>query len=281
MKLRILHRTEYRYAQAVRNNINELHLTPLNTPRQKLGLHLIKILPAVRLQKYQDLYRNTVHRFEIEAPHSELVIDASSIVETKPTPITEIPINLPLSSVRQPEFQESFQPYLQPDGPIIITPEIWRQAIDVENERHDIFSVVIGLMEKVHQLCTYVPKATHIGTTTEEFFAKPQGVCQDYAHLLLAFCRALQLPARYVCGYVFDAKRGEVIGSHASHAWCEIWIPTYGWLGVDPTNKKVIHEAYVASAVGRDYRDATPITGNYWGSGDREMRVTVHVETHK
>ncbi len=281
MKLRILHRTEYRYALPVRNNVNELHVTPLTNHRQKLGLHLVRVLPAIRLQKYHDLYRNTVHRFEIEAPHQELVIDVSSIVETKPTPITDIPLDLSLHSVRHPDVQESFQPYLQPDGPIIITPEIWRAAVDVENDRQDLFSVVVGLMEKVHSLCKYVPKTTHIGTTTEEFFAKPQGVCQDYAHLLLAFCRALRLPARYVCGYVFDAKRGEVIGSHASHAWCEIWIPTYGWLGVDPTNKKIIHEAYVASAVGRDYRDVTPISGSYWGSGDREMRVTVHVETYK
>ena len=99
------------------------------------------------------------------------------------------------------------------------------------------------------------------------------------AHLLLAMARAIALPARYVCGYVFDAKRGDVIGSHASHAWCELWVPGYGWLGVDPTNKRVVHEAYVASAVGRDYRDATPVSGTYWGSGDREMRVTVHVES--
>ena len=77
---------------------------------------------------------------------------------------------------------------------------------------------------------------------------------------------------------MYDAKRGDVIGSHASHAWAEMWIPGYGWLGVDPTNKKVIHEAYVASSVGRDYRDATPVSGSYWGGGDREMRVTVHVE---
>jgi transglutaminase-like putative cysteine protease len=138
--------------------------------------------------------------------------------------------------------------------------------------------VIIGLMDFIHGTCRYVPGATHIGTHTEEFFAKPQGVCQDYAHLLLALCRSIGIPARYVCGYVYDAKRGDVIGSHASHAWAEVWIPGYGWLGVDPTNKKVIHEAYVASAVGRDYRDATPVSGSYWGGGDREMRVTVHVE---
>lgn len=278
MKLRILHRTEYRYALPVRNNTNELRVTPLTTHRQKLGLHVVRVVPAVRMRRYPDLYRNSVHLFEVEEPHKDLVIDVSSMVETLATPISAIPTDVSLSRVRNEEIIETFQTFLQPDGPIRITPDIWRAAVDVENDRRDVFSVILGLMELIHTTCRYVPGATHIGTTTEEFFAQPQGVCQDYAHLLLALCRAIGIPARYVCGYVYDAKRGDVIGSHASHAWCEIWIPDYGWLGVDPTNKKVIHEAYVASAVGRDYRDATPVSGSYWGGGDREMRVTVHVE---
>jgi transglutaminase-like putative cysteine protease len=279
MKLRILHRTEYRYALPVRNNCNELRVTPLATPRQKPGLHLVKVLPAVRLSRYPDLYRNTVHRFEVEEPHKELVVDVSSVVETFPTPLSAVPTDVPIAAVRREEVIEAFQPFLLSDGPIRITPAIWRAAVDVEKERTDLFSVLIGLMDYVHGSCRYVPGATHIGTHTEEFFANPQGVCQDYAHLLMALCRSIGIPARYVCGYVFDAKRGDVIGSHASHAWCEAWIPGYGWLGADPTNKKIVHEAYVASAIGRDYRDATPISGSYWGGGDREMRVTVHVES--
>ena len=278
MKLHILHRTEYRYSSPVRNNHNELRVTPLTSHRQKLGLHLVRILPAVRLRRYPDLYRNTIHLFEVEEMHKELIIDVSSMVETLPTPPSAIPRDCPLSAVKVPEIVESFQPYLLSDGPIRITPEIWRAAVDVLTEKGDVFSVILGLMDFIHQKCKYVPGATHIGTTTVEFFANPQGVCQDYAHLLLALCRAIGIPGRYICGYVYDAKRGDVIGSHASHAWCEVWVPGYGWLGVDPTNKTIIHEAYVASAVGRDYRDATPISGSYWGSGDREMRVTVHVE---
>ncbi|NBV55382.1 MAG: transglutaminase family protein [Verrucomicrobia bacterium] len=279
MKLRILHRTEYRYALPVRNNVNELRVTPLNNPRQKLGLHLVRVLPAVRMHRYPDLYRNPVHRFEIEEAHKDLVIDVSSVVETLPTPVAGVPTDIPLAVLQDPEIVESFQPYLQSDGPVQVTPEIWRAAVDVERERRDVFSTILGLMEYVHATSKYTPGATHIGTTTPEFFADRRGVCQDYAHLLLALARAIALPARYVCGYVYDAKRGDVIGSHASHAWCEFWVPGYGWLGVDPTNKRLINEAYVASAVGRDYRDATPVSGTYWGSGDREMRVTVHVES--
>jgi transglutaminase-like putative cysteine protease len=279
MKLRILHRTEYRYALPVRNNNNELRVTPLDNLRQRTILHLVRVLPAIKMRRYNDLYRNNVSFFEVEEAHKELVIDVSSVVETRPTNIEEIPQESPLSGLLQPEVLESFQPYLQSDGPVQITPQIWRSAIDARAEKKDVYSVVIAIMDFVHQTCKYVPGVTHVATTTEEFFAKPHGVCQDFTHLMLALCRAIGIPARYICGYVYDAKRGDVLGSHASHAWCEAWIPGYGWLGLDPTNKRIVNETYVASALGRDFRDATPIRGSYWGTGDREMRVTVHVET--
>ena len=193
MKLRILHRTEYRYALPVRNNVNELRVTPLNNPRQKLGLHLVRVLPAVRMHRYPDLYRNPVHRFEIEEPHKDLVIDVSSIVETLPTPVAGVPTDVPLGALKDPEIVESFQPYLQSDGPVQVTPEIWRAAVDIEQERQDVFSTVLGLMEYVHATSKYVPGATHIGTTTLEFFADRRGVCQDYAHLLLSLARAIEI----------------------------------------------------------------------------------------
>ena len=139
MKLRILHRTEYRYALPVRNNTNELRVTPLTNLRQKLGLHLVLVLPAVRMRRYPDLYRNPVHLFEVEETHRELVIDVSSIVETVATPVAAIPTDVPIAAVRSEEVIESFQPYLLSDGPVRITPEIWRAAVDVEKDRGDLF----------------------------------------------------------------------------------------------------------------------------------------------
>ena len=279
MKLKISHRTEYRYAMPVKNNNNELRVTPIDNQRQRTILHLVRVLPAIKMRKYHDLYRNTVSFFEVEEVHKELVIDVSSVVETKPTPVNLIPKDCPLSSLLLPEITESFQPYLQSDGPVKIIPQIWRMAVDARAEKKDIFSVVMALMEKVHAHCKYVSGVTNVNTTTEEFFANPRGVCQDFTHLFMAACRSIGIPSRYICGYVFDAKRGEILGSHASHAWSEVWIPGFGWLGLDPTNKRIVDDNYVASALGRDFRDATPIRGSYWGTGDREMRVTVHIET--
>lgn len=279
MKLRILHRTEYRYSMPVKNNNNELRVTPIDNQRQRTILHLVRVLPAIKMRKYHDLYRNTVSFFEIEEVHKELVIDVTSVVETQPLPLHAIPTDCPLSALLLPDIAESFQPYLLSDGPIKITPQIWRMAVDIRAEKKDLYSVIVALMEKVHGLCQYVPNVTHVNTSTEEFFTDPRGVCQDFTHLFMAMCRSIGIPARYVCGYVFDAKRGVVLGGHASHAWSEVWIPGFGWLGLDSTNKRIVDESYVSTALGRDFRDATPIRGSYWGTGDREMRVTVHVES--
>jgi len=278
MKLRVTHRTEYRYALPVHGNTNELRVTPLTNRRQKHLMHVIRVVPATRLERYHDLHRNPVHRFEVEEPHTALTIEAVSLVETLPGPSGLLADDPAKALLGDESLRESFQPYLLPDGPVLITPQIWRAAIDIEQSSRGIHTMAMELMRTVHAGSTYAPGATHIGTTTEEFFNHRKGVCQDYAHLLLALCRAVGLPARYVCGYVYDARRGEIIGGHASHAWCEVWLPGQGWLGLDPTNGKPVTDAYVAAAVGRDYRDATPVSGSYWGSGDREMRITVHLE---
>jgi transglutaminase-like putative cysteine protease len=96
---------------------------------------------------------------------------------------------------------------------------------------------------------------------------------------MLALCRSVQLPARYVSGYVYDAKRKDILGSHASHAWVEVWIPGMGWHGLDPTNNCLTHAHYTVVAIGRDYQDIAPVRGCFVGGGDqRQMRVSVHIE---
>jgi hypothetical protein len=95
---------------------------------------------------------------------------------------------------------------------------------------------------------------------------------------MLALCRSVQLPARYVSGYVYDSKRKELRGAHASHAWVEVWVPGHGWHGLDPTNDCLTREHYVVVAVGREYEDIAPVRGSFWGAGDREMFVSVHLE---
>jgi transglutaminase-like putative cysteine protease len=133
-------------------------------------------------------------------------------------------------------------------------------------------------MKFVHGRSTYKSGVTTVGTTSEQFFANPTGVCQDYTHLMIALCRALKIPARYVSGYLFEASPGQMRGAQASHAWCEVLMPGHGWHGMDPTNDRLVDEHYIALATGRDYDDVAPVKGTFFGGGHRQMNVVVTVE---
>lgn len=159
-----------------------------------------------------------------------------------------------------------------------VTPEIWRAAVDARGESDDVFIVTRTIMEHLHKICKYVPGASSVTTTSAEFFTDTRGVCQDFAHLMLAMCRSLGIPARYVSGYLYDPTRREMRGAHASHAWCEVFIPGRGWFGFDPTNKRLADDHYIILAVGRDYDDVAPVKGTFLGSGSRTMSVLVHIQ---
>jgi transglutaminase-like putative cysteine protease len=133
------------------------------------------------------------------------------------------------------EEKERLQPFLQSGGVVQITPEIWRAAVDERAACTDVFGLAKALMGYVYRTSRYVAGVTDVHTSTERFFHAREGVCQDFSHLMLALCRSVQLPARYVSGYVYDSKRKELRGAHASHAWVEVWVPGHGWHGLDPT----------------------------------------------
>lgn len=278
MKLRIIHLTEYQYVSTVSSNSNELRLTPVQNHWQQVPFYLLRVLPSTRLRRFTDFYGNVVTYFEIEEPHQHLLIEATSSINTSDRYVSGEPHPVPLSLLQEASTDERLQPFLQASGPVEIPPEIWRTAIDVKADHSDVFALAKGLMNFVYQNCRYVSGVTNVHTTSTEFFEKRAGVCQDFSHLMLALCRSLQLPARYVSGYVYDAKRKDIRGAHATHAWIEVWVPGIGWHGLDPTNNCLTREHYVVMAIGRDYEDIAPVRGSFWGAAEREMRVTVHIE---
>jgi len=278
MKLRIIHMTEYRYASPVSANSNELRLTPVESRWQQVPFFLLRILPSTRLRKFQDFYGNTVTYFDIEEAHRQLIIEATSSVNTIDRYSHGEPAEVSLSELHGADEDGRLQPFLQASGPVEIPPEIWRAAVDVRAEHGDVFGLAKGLMDYVYRTCKYVSGVTNVTTTTTQFFEVRAGVCQDFSHLMLAMCRSLLIPARYVSGYVYDAKRKDIRGAHASHAWVEVWVPGSGWHGLDPTNNCLTHEHYVVVAIGRDYEDIAPVRGSFWGAAKREMLVSVHIE---
>jgi transglutaminase-like putative cysteine protease len=278
MKLRIIHLTEYRYVYPVYGNFNELRMTPVQSRWQHVPFFLLRVLPSSRLQKFVDFYGNTVNYFEVEEPHQELVIETTSSVNTLERYAYGEPLGVPLDALFSLEDQTRLQPFLQPSGVVELAPEIWRAAVDVQQAHTAVFELAKALMEFIFCNFQYCSGVTDVFTTSTQFFANRRGVCQDFSHLLLALCRSVQIPARYVSGYVYDARRKDIRGAHASHAWVEVWVPGSGWHGLDPTNNCLTHEHYVVVAVGRDYHDIAPVRGSFWGVSNRAMRVSVHIE---
>jgi transglutaminase-like putative cysteine protease len=123
----------------------------------------------------------------------------------------------------------------------------------------------------------YIKGVTTVETTLDEIWKIKSGVCQDFAHILMEMLRLVQIPARYVSGYICTYKNG-LRGEGATHAWAEAYIPDYGWIGIDPTNNCIANETHVRLAVGRNFSDCSPVKGVYKGSSNHKLEVAVSVD---
>ena len=138
------------------------------------------------------------------------------------------------------------------------------------------FAAVRDMTEMVYREFAYRAGVTDVTTSIEYVVHARQGVCQDFAHILIGLCRALDIPARYVSGYVFGSHAHPPNrGDGASHAWVEAFTPTHGWRGFDPTNNLMANDHYIKIAIGRDYRDVAPTRGTYRGAATEHMTVEV------
>jgi len=279
MRLRVRHVTEYDYSEPAVENSNDLRLYPRETRHQRLLSWLIKVLPATRLRSYEDFFLNRVHYFEITKPHNRLLIDSHFEIEVDARiDVLDLPYGFLHSRLPEVTVLDECREFLLNSHFVEMTPEIWREAIDVKADSEDVFETTYAIMEHIYRTYEYVSGATNVSTHANEAFSIRKGVCQDFAHVMLAMCRALRIPARYASGYFFDPYRDHRLrGSEASHAWVEIYLPDLGWIGFDPTNRQVVDDRYVVVAVGRDYLDVAPVHGTFFGGcvGSLDVRVTV------
>ena len=280
MQLKVHHRTEYLYTKAVSHNSNELRLTPPNTDTQKCTSGTISVLPATRLRNYLDLNANRVHHFEILRPHNRLTIDSRATVKTKPqVDLNNLPYGFQHKELKHCTTLEACHPFLQNSDFVEITPTIWKQALDIQDDSTDVFQTCYAIMAHIFEHYDYDPNATNVHTHANEIIEKQLGVCQDFAHAMAALCRSIQIPTRYVSGYFYDATHDHSLrGAAASHAWVEVYIPPLGWIGLDPTNNKIVDETYIKLAVGRDYHAVAPVIGGYFGGDRSGLIVRVEVE---
>jgi len=270
---RIQHRTAYAYLAPARDSFNEVRLKPLSNAHQTVESFVLTITPFAPVRQYHDFYSNCVHHFEIPSPHASLVIESRSLVLAHPPPpLPNETATAPLAAIPALAKASDCFDYLGASRFVDVEAETWRLAVDATVGITDAWQAAQALMHFVHGHLAYKPASTHVHTPLRDVLEKRRGVCQDFAHVMLGLCRALKIPARYVSGYLAVEK------ARATHAWVEIWLPTIGWLALDPTHNKQTDETYIKIGAGRDYADVPPVTGHYKGTMERKLEVEVQIE---
>jgi transglutaminase-like putative cysteine protease len=270
MRLSIIHETKYRYTSPANYTIQYLRLSPQSTIQQKvLSWELDLPGPA---RPFVDGFGNTAHVLVIDKPHQEIRIRARGEVEVEDEPLT-----LPDTGPHRPDlFMRSTELTAQDEALARFTQGF---RLQTANSRG---AALESLMAAVRDKVDYQPGATHVKTSAAQAFARGAGVCQDHAHVFVSCCRQLNIPARYVSGYLASqngpANADSVETEMASHAWAEAWIDGVGWQGFDVANQVRAHGRHVRVAVGLDYLDACPVRGFHRGGSGESLGVEVHVD---
>ena len=254
-------------------------------PRSDSNQHCLtfslSVSPRCRVFSYRDHLGNNVQHFDIPGEHTQLVIVAESVVEQQPLP--EVPSFLaPDAWKALDELVESgdYWEMLLPSTFAVETPALVELAgrLGVAR-RDDPLMVVHELNQRLFEYFEYVPRHTRVDSPIDEAIMSGKGVCQDFAHTMIALLRYIRIPARYVSGYLYRGREDHDRSTpDATHAWVDVLLPHLGWVGFDPTNNLITHHRHIRTAIGRDYADVPPTHGIFRGQTDSELYVAVQVE---
>jgi transglutaminase-like putative cysteine protease len=264
MKIEIVHATRFRYAVPIAETAMEVRLRPMDGSGQRCLEFELDISSRIEPRTYRDGYGNNVYYFNLVRPHSRLSVTSRSVVETGGEPDTDPGENLVLDFLR----------FRSPVNDVPGVRELARKhAVADPASGPEVERALDNLTLAISEDFAYDRAVTNVYSSVDEVLALRAGVCQDFAHLLIAVARAMRIPARYVSGYIHSARETGVSG--ASHAWAEAWVPGKGWIGYDATHPIRATENHVRVAVGRDYTDAAPTRGVYVGAARGTMDVRV------
>jgi len=278
MQYTVRHLTRFTYDNPISESIMEVRMQPRSEQHQRcLGFELTTT-PRATVAAYRDPLNNIVHHFDIPGRHGQLTIVAEAIVEFVGTP--GLPASLPLEAWAQVEAiseSQSYWEFLQASPLTCETPLL--KAFDAtlaNGHRRDPLSEILAINEAIHRRFTYRQQVTGVDSPIDDALESGEGVCQDFAHVMLACVRRRGIPARYVSGYLFHGS-GDTSADGATHAWIEAFLPGLGWVGFDPTNNVIAGTRHIRVAIGRDYADVPPTKGVFRGRSANELAVAVHV----
>ncbi len=292
-RYRVLHETRYDYGAPVSLSQQQLHLAPRVLPWQHCEEHQIDIDPPPTWQRYgRDAFGNPVMWVSFEVPHETLSVHAAMTVEVLAhRPDVPPEATSPWEAVRDQLAYSALPPgsddleaarFLFESPFVRVKSDFAAYAADCFPAGSPLLAAAIALMEKIHGEFRFDPEATTVATPVLEVLARKRGVCQDFAHLMIACLRSLGLSARYVSGYLLTHPppgRPRLVGADASHAWVSLYCPGVGdgWVDLDPTNRLLPDTEHITVALGRDFSDISPLRGIILGGGSHEPEVAVTV----
>jgi transglutaminase-like putative cysteine protease len=274
MIIEVQHETCLRYSAPVSESVSEVRMEPGSDGHQSCRSFHLMVSPPTERFRYQDGFGNRVHHFNLRSTHDEVRILAAAVVETHPEPC-DLQASTALYPLDPATFSLEVHDYIKLRGPCRHTPRLQPLLDELRpppgTRLADLVSAVSSYIKTHFQYGKDVTLAT---SPIDDVLLMRRGVCQDFTHLMLAILRSFGVPARYVSGYVHRANK-----ESQSHAWCEVWFPDLGWVGIDPTNDCRVHEHFIKVGVGRDFTDVPPNRGVYRGAGQES--ICVRVETRQ
>lgn len=289
MRYRIKHITQYLYSSRVTHCYNLAHMIPRNSLRQSCLHSHVKMNPfAAHTTRRKDYFGNQAYHFEIQRPHKEFIITATSEVDTGPQHSSiNLDFGMTCAQARE-QLVSSTRPdtllareFMLDSSMVKASEELRAYAAPSFDDNRPLLSAVMELTQRIYKEFTYSPQSTTIATPLSEVLKTRKGVCQDFAHLQIGCLRSLGFPAKYISGYLETLPPpGEerMVGADATHAWLSVYSPTEGWFEFDPTNNCLAAEQHIITAWGRDFYDVTPLRGVIYGGGKNPiLNVSVDV----
>ena len=284
------HETRYAYRVPVAESWQLAHLSPPVLPWQKVLAHELAIEPPPdERHERRDAFGNGVTHFCVHGPHPLL-----RVLMTCEVAISDRPDAAAVPAITWEEVRDSLRDDPAQDGlraarmaePSTLVP--WSDAARAYAAAslaagRDWLAAVRELMHRIHRDFEFEPGATTVTTSVDEVLAQRSGVCQDFAHVMIACLRSFGLPARYVSGYLLTEPppgRPRLVGADVSHAWVAAYSPRHGWVEFDPTNDQLADRRYITLACGADFADVVPLRGVILGGRGQRMSVAVSVIPH-
>lgn len=277
----IKHLTKYTYSDFVIDGASQIMLYPINDNFQKVESQRLTVSGNPIVETHIDYFYNTVGTFMLIEPHNSLSIVSDIEVTTTPKifPDDSVEVSQQWEELKSLKYNTQFIDFLSYKT-FSGTKDILDLMASKNLNTSSPYVIALELCEYVYKNFKYSKGITSVYTTLDEAWDLKAGVCQDFTTILLQIVRMFGIPSRYVSGYICPNDK-ITRGEGATHAWIEVYIPFYGWLGIDPTNNAIANENHVKLAVGRNYSDCSPVKGVFKGNVEDDLFVKVTVSSTK